>query len=98
MNTRIPPGPGAVPMPSRRLFVQGLAAGGVVANSVISKIDGEDVGVLHRNQLLTKLRLAARPLTVEFTLPPEPKRPSSPLSQRLAASLSSVSRPTSPAK
>ncbi|MCU1045642.1 copper resistance system multicopper oxidase [Stenotrophomonas maltophilia] len=31
MNTRIPPGPGAVPMPSRRLFVQGLAAGGVVA-------------------------------------------------------------------
>jgi CopA family copper-resistance protein len=31
MNTRIPPGPGALPMPSRRLFVQGLAAGGVVA-------------------------------------------------------------------
>ncbi|HGM4745994.1 copper resistance system multicopper oxidase [Stenotrophomonas maltophilia] len=31
MNTRNPPGPGAVPMPSRRLFVQGLAAGGVVA-------------------------------------------------------------------
>ncbi|MGZ0027870.1 copper resistance system multicopper oxidase [Stenotrophomonas sp. S4] len=31
MNTRVPPGPGAVPMPSRRLFVQGLAAGGVVA-------------------------------------------------------------------
>ena len=31
MNTRIPPGPGAVPMPSRRLFEQGLAAGGVVA-------------------------------------------------------------------
>ncbi|MEG2981493.1 MAG: multicopper oxidase domain-containing protein, partial [Stenotrophomonas sp.] len=31
MNTRIPPGPGAVPMPSRRLFVQGIAAGGVVA-------------------------------------------------------------------
>ena len=29
MNTRIPPGPGAVPMPSRRLFVQGLAAGAV---------------------------------------------------------------------
>ena len=31
MSTRIPPGPGAVPMPSRRLFVQGIAAGGVVA-------------------------------------------------------------------
>ncbi len=31
MNTRNPPGPGALPMPSRRLFVQGLAAGGVVA-------------------------------------------------------------------
>ncbi len=31
MNTRIPLGPGALPMPSRRLFVQGLAAGGVVA-------------------------------------------------------------------
>lgn len=31
MNTRTPPGPGALPMPSRRLFVQGLAAGGVVA-------------------------------------------------------------------
>lgn len=31
MNTRNPPGSGAVPMPSRRLFVQGLAAGGVVA-------------------------------------------------------------------
>ncbi|WP_312706562.1 copper resistance system multicopper oxidase [Stenotrophomonas sp.] len=33
MNTRIPPGPGALPMPSRRLFVQGLAAGGVVAGA-----------------------------------------------------------------
>lgn len=31
MNTRNPPGPGVVPMPSRRLFVQGTAAGGVVA-------------------------------------------------------------------
>ncbi len=31
MNTRNPPGPGALPMPSRRLFVQGLAAGGAVA-------------------------------------------------------------------
>ncbi|EMI49054.1 Multicopper oxidase, partial [Stenotrophomonas maltophilia AU12-09] len=31
MNTRIPRGPGPVPMPSRRLFVQGLAAGGMVA-------------------------------------------------------------------
>ena len=33
MNTRIPPGPGGLPMPSRRLFVQGLAAGGVVAGA-----------------------------------------------------------------
>lgn len=33
MNTRIPPGPGALPLPSRRLFVQGLAAGGVVAGA-----------------------------------------------------------------
>ena len=33
MNTRNPPGPGGLPMPSRRLFVQGLAAGGVVAGA-----------------------------------------------------------------
>ncbi|MGE6334907.1 copper resistance system multicopper oxidase [Stenotrophomonas sp. NPDC077659] len=33
MNTRIPPGPGGLPMPSRRLFVQGLAAGGVIAGA-----------------------------------------------------------------
>jgi len=33
MNTRIPPGQGGLPMPSRRLFVQGLAAGGVVAGA-----------------------------------------------------------------
>jgi len=33
MNTRIPPGPGGLRMPSRRLFVQGLAAGGVVAGA-----------------------------------------------------------------
>ena len=38
MSTRIPPGPGAVPMPSRRLFVQGIAAGGVVAGSAAAGI------------------------------------------------------------
>ena len=30
------PGPGSLPMPSRRLFVQGAAAGGVVAGLVAS--------------------------------------------------------------
>lgn len=36
MSFSPPPGPGAPPMPSRRLFVQGAAAGGVVAGLVAS--------------------------------------------------------------
>lgn len=61
MNTRIPPGPGAVPMPSRRLFVQGLAAGGVVAGIAA-------VGVPQRALAATAApRLAGAPAVLSDT-------------------------------